>query len=144
MRSKVRCRYVDPEKFYLVRRYGGLRHEDVAMLLGVTPKTVGNWEAGRNRIPYAAFKLLKVLTGYELPGDGWEGWSLRGDTLYSPDGRAFEAWELMQLEFVFSMARLWREAHGRKAKPLAKILPYPSKPNKAPQAVDLKLRKVKG
>jgi len=143
LRSKVRSRYVDPEKFYLVRRCGGLKHEEVALLLGVTVKTVGNWEAGRNRIPYAAFKLLKVLTGYELPGDGWEGWSLGGNTLYSPDGRAFQAWELMQLEFVFTMARLWREAHDQRTKPTAKILPYPSKANKAPLLEVIKPRRVK-
>lgn len=97
-------------------------------MLAVTVKTLSNWETGRSRIPYAAFKLLKVLTGYELPGDAWERWSLRGDTLFSPDGRSFKAWELMQLVHVFSMARLWREVlYPKTLRPTGKILPYPTK-----------------
>lgn len=141
-RRKVN-RYVDPENFYFVRRCGGLNREDAALLLGVTVRTIGNWETGQNRVPYTAFKLLKVLTGYELPGDDWEGWSLRGDTLYSPDGRSFKAWELMQLELVFSMARLWREVLYPKSRPTAKILPYFNKVSKEPQAVEMKRLRIK-
>jgi len=100
-------------------------------MLAVTVKTLSNWETGRTRVPYVAFKLLKVLTGYELPGEAWERWSLRGDTLWSPDGRSFKAWELMQLVHVFSEARLWRDVLFPKARSTAKILPYPRKADKA-------------
>lgn len=103
-------------------------------MLAVSVKTLSNWEAGRSRVPYAAFKLLKVMTSYELPGEAWERWSLRGDTLWSPDGRSFKAWELMQLEHVFSEARLWRDVLFPKSnKPTGKILPYRTKADKVQQ-----------
>lgn len=111
-------------------------------MLAVTVKTLSNWETGRSRVPYAAFKLLKVLTGYELPGEAWERWSLRGDTLWSPDGRSFKAWELMQLVHVFSEARLWRDVLFPKTRSTAKILPYPRKADKAQLPVRRPARKA--
>lgn len=126
----------------MVRRCALLSREDAACMLAVTVKTLSNWETGRSRIPYAAFKLLKVLTGYELPGEAWERWSLRGDSLWSPDGRSFKAWELMQLVHVFSEARLWRDVLFPKSnRPTGKILPYPRRAD-TPQPAQRPARKA--
>jgi hypothetical protein len=38
-------------------------------MLHVNLRTVINWETGATTIPYAAYKLLRVLSGYELPGE---------------------------------------------------------------------------
>lgn len=50
-------------------------------MLFVTYRTLHNWESGRVQVPYAAYKLLRILTGYDLPGEAWMGWRLSGNTL---------------------------------------------------------------
>ncbi len=62
----------------------------MAKLLHVTPRTLHNWIAGRHDIPYAAFKLVRVLLRYELPGDDWHGWHFHAGKLYTPEGRFIE------------------------------------------------------
>ena len=84
----------------------------VAELLRVTVRTVRNWECGATRVPYSAFKLLRILTGYALPGEAWRGWSMRGDTLWSPECKAFEAWGMGYLSLIFGMARQFMLEHG--------------------------------
>lgn len=63
--------------------------DDVAKILHVTPRTLHNWNSGRYDIPYAAFKLLRVLMRYELPDAQWQGWHFQGGRLYSPEGHSF-------------------------------------------------------
>lgn len=73
-----------------------------AKFLHVTERTLHNWESGKHDIPYATFKLLRLMNGLELPGQNWAGWEL-------PEGRSFEGtdgswWSL-----------LVRQAHGFRA-----------------------------
>ena len=83
-----------------------------AKLLRVTERTIQNWESGAVRVPYAPYKLMRILRGYELPGEPWRGYRLSGDTLWSPEGLAFKAadhrwWSLtcrMAAEFRTIMA----------------------------------------
>lgn len=70
---------------YLYSRMG-LKPADVAKLLHVSERTVHNWVAGSVRVPYAAYKLLKLQLHYELPGKAWEGWSFSAGKLYTPEG----------------------------------------------------------
>lgn len=93
-----------------------LKQENVSEMLHVSLNTVKNWEKGRASIPYSAFKLLKVLSGYELPFDEWEGWSINRGKLFSPSGRSFMSHELLYIGNYFAMARFWiaeREAMHR-------------------------------
>jgi hypothetical protein len=64
----------------------GFTVADVARFLQVTPRTVHAWISGRVRIPFAAYKLLRVQLHYELPGDAWNGWHLSAGRLYTPEG----------------------------------------------------------
>lgn len=64
----------------------GFSVADVARFLQVTPRTVHAWISGRVRIPFAAYKLLRVQLHYELPGDAWNGWCLSAGRLYTPEG----------------------------------------------------------
>lgn len=77
-------------------------------MLQVTYRTWHNWESGRIQVPYAAFKLLRILTGYELPGDAWKGFWFSGGALWSPEGKKFSAADLGYLSLTFAMARQWR------------------------------------
>jgi len=95
------------EDFILVRHVACLSQKNVATMLHVSLKTVMNWENEKTTIPYAAFKLLRIMTNYELPGKEWEGWSIRGGALFNPSGRQYQSHELFYIGNMFQMARYW-------------------------------------
>jgi Phage protein len=85
--------------------------------LRVSERTVHNWEAGRVRIPYAAYKLIRILRGYELPGFEWKGYRLIGDTLWSPENRPFRAADARWWTLTVQMAHEYRrQSKARQAK----------------------------
>ncbi len=133
MRSKRRSRppYVDGKGFHEARLIAGFDRNGAAAVLGVSQRTVRNWEARRCRVPYSAFKLMRILSGYALPGEAWQGWSVRGDTLWSPEQRGFCVHDLSWWGLTVGMARAWlhRErarsvtaSTWRASKPVAKIV----------------------
>lgn len=105
---------IDRDKFREMRLMQRLSIEATAKLLGVTTRTVMHWESGVTRIPYAPFKLLRVLAMHELPDKAWEGWRVIGDTLYSPADRGFKPWELLYLSNYLTMARYWQADYDRR------------------------------
>lgn len=108
MRTKSKARkYIEPEGFYVARRRARLTMMAVANLLEVDIRTVRNWESGSTKIPYAAFRLMRMAGGYALLGKAWEGWALWEGKLFSPAGRSFEPHELQYVGNYIAMARLW-------------------------------------
>lgn len=106
--------WIDPERFRRNRLSSGLSSEEAASELGVSERTVRNWESGRVPIPYAAFRLLRVLRGYKLPGEPWRGFTVKGDTLWTPENKPIYAWEMRWLSLTFGMARYWMQSYGHK------------------------------
>ncbi len=102
-------------QFRQTRLLARLTQVEVACLLHVTSRTVALWEAGKTGIPYAAFRLLKIHVGFELPGEAWKGWSIRGDTLWSLEQRPYRAGYLGYQWLTFAMADSWRRASQAKA-----------------------------
>ena len=90
-----------------LRRRAGLTMMAVADLLEVHIRTVRNWENGSCKIPYAAFRLMRMAGGYSLLGKAWEGWALWDGKLFSPTGRSFEPHELQYIGNYIAMARLF-------------------------------------
>lgn len=84
-------RSVNARRFREARHLCVLSQQAAADLLRVSLRTIKNWESGNVRVPYAAYKLMRILRGYQLPGESWRGWNLKGDVLWSPEGRAFRA-----------------------------------------------------
>jgi len=109
-------RPVSHSKFRETRILSGLSKEEAAEMLRVTYRTAHNWESGRVQVPYAAFKLLHILTGYELPSDAWKGWKFSGEALWSPEGKKFTATDLNYLSLTFAIARQWRLEREEKRK----------------------------
>jgi hypothetical protein len=69
--------------------------EDCARLLHVSERTIRGWESGATRIPYASYKLLRVLKGGRyLAHPSWRDYVIRGDVLFTPEGHRFQAGEL--------------------------------------------------
>ncbi|QHE76548.1 VC1465 family Xer recombination activation factor [Hydrogenophaga sp. PBL-H3] len=99
----------------------GFSVADAAKFLQVTPRTVHAWISGRVRIPYAAYKLLRVQLHYELPGDAWSGWSLSAGRLYTPEGHElsphdFSWWSLLcRKASMFTALYAQQRAAGRTA-----------------------------
>ena len=80
---------VTASRFRDFRWTANLSVADAAKLLRVSERTIHNWEAGRVRIPYAAYKLLRIVRGGEFAHPAWRGWFVRGDTLWSPENHGF-------------------------------------------------------
>lgn len=144
-----RRRWIDPQDFRDLRRMLLLTRRETAAALDVTPRTVQNWETGGARIPWMAYRLLRILGGCALPGSDWEGWTVTGDTLTAPNGRSFTAGELQHIEQVFGMARLWRQMYTRKAveETAAKVLPFPDlrkRPVEAPKPPEAQPQRAGG
>lgn len=120
-------RYIDPQDFRDMRRRADLNRKQVADLLDVTVRTIQNWETGGARIPWIAYRMLRILTGFAMPGKAWDGWTVHGDRIIAPNGRWFDANLLEQLERVYAMARLWRADYlQRQHRPAAKVLTFPA------------------
>ncbi len=73
---------------------------DAAKYFQVNARTWHNWEIGAHRIPFAVYKLCRVLSGFELPHADWSGWFFQGGVLVTPEGRIIEPrdsswWSLM-------------------------------------------------
>jgi len=76
-------------------------------MLDVDIKTIRNWERSKSPIPYAAFRLMRMAGGYSILGDGWEGWAVWQDKLYSPSGQSFAPYELNYVGNYIQMARIF-------------------------------------
>lgn len=99
--------YIDPNDFYLMRRRASLDVKQAAQALDVTEKTIQNWEKGRVRIPYTAYRVIKIKAGYVFDDKYFKDWFVRGDTLWSPENRGFKPHELRYIANYFWMARRW-------------------------------------
>ncbi|MFH1044956.1 MAG: VC1465 family Xer recombination activation factor, partial [Pseudomonadota bacterium] len=122
--------FIDPEGFRLARGRALMSQEAAAAFLGVTGRTIRNWEQGRAKIPYAAFKLLRCYSGFELPHPSWAGFTFHKETLWSPDLRAYRADDLAQLGNIVTMARFWHQDYERRRPapaplPSSNVVPFP-------------------
>lgn len=127
--TRCRHRWIEPEAFKDLRHLLLMTREQAAKALDVTPRTIQNWETGGARVPWMAFRMLRILGGYGLPGEAWEGWTVRGADLIAPNGFTFTASELEYLELVFARARSFSElyeAEGR-ARVARKVVPFPDR-----------------
>jgi DNA-binding transcriptional regulator YiaG len=109
--------WADPAQFHVERMTAGMTQKQAAEYLGVSVRSVRNWETGANRIPYPAFKLVRMRARAIVHVEGWEGWRFdRHGALVTPDGRTFQPWELQNLQLVVSLSRRYLER--QRAKPL--------------------------
>jgi len=124
-----RRKWICPQDFADLRKQSGLTRVQAAEELNVTVRTIQNWETGGARIPWMAYRMLRILRGFALPCSAWEGWTLRNHQLFSPAGRAFDAAWLQNVEHVFAQARLWRQmyASSGRQKTASTVLPFPDR-----------------
>jgi DNA-binding transcriptional regulator YiaG len=105
-------------RFREARHASFLTTEACSQLLRVSERTVRGWESGETRIPYAAYKLLRVLKGGRyLQHPHWQHFIVHGATLVTPEGHRFTAgdlgWWLLLVRQAKQFQRLMEE--GRTA-----------------------------
>jgi len=134
--------YIDPEAFYLMRRRASLSTHKAATALHVDHRTILKWESGKTRIPYTAFRVMKMLAGYVLHDEYFKDWFIKGDTLWSTENRGFKPWELRYISNYFSMARLWiaERKQLKTQNPLASAIPTGATSDDSPAAVPSRAR----
>ncbi len=128
-RRKSAFRWIDPQDFADVRKQAGMTRKQAAKALDVTSRTIQNWETGGARIPWMAFRMLRILNGYALPGLAWDGWTMRNHEIFSPSGRSFDVVWLENVEHVYAQARLWRQMYARSGiqKTASTVVPFPDR-----------------
>lgn len=112
--------HVEPSALRDLRARMGWTVEDVARELAVSARGVRLWESGKRRIPYASFRLLRLMAGSQLPWPEWRGFWVRGGTLYSPEGHQFAAADLTWLSLLCRRARMFHELY-RQIRPVRQV-----------------------
>lgn len=112
---------ITAEQFQEARKSAGFTREEACGFLGVSLRTIGHWETGKARPPYAAFKLLRVYRNGDLIDPAWAGYSIIRGKLVTPENRVFEPGDLSWLSLLVNRARLFSEAVAMKGRgtPLA-------------------------
>lgn len=100
-------------RFREARLSAGMGVERCADLLRVSERTVRNWEAGKVRIPYAAYKLLRVLRGGRFLADPiWRDFRVWRDVLITPEGHKLPAGDLAWWSLLVRRARAFGELYA--------------------------------
>jgi hypothetical protein len=96
-----------------------LTQQQTAEYLGVCLRTVRHWDAGRNRVPWSAVRLLRLLRAGDLGGllEGWEGWRIVRDRLVSPEGRVYCERDMRHWWLTIEQAHLFRAGYDAATKP---------------------------
>jgi hypothetical protein len=93
----------------------GLTPETAGKMLHVNPRTVRYWISGKTLIPYSAYRLLRILTGAELPANGWDGWHMHSGQLWSPEGHGFKPNDSSWWGLLVRQARCFKTMADREA-----------------------------
>nr|WP_255632036.1 VC1465 family Xer recombination activation factor [Rhodoferax sp. U2-2l] len=77
------------ERFKILLLDAGLSPEQAGKELHVSPRTIRYWISGKVLVPYAAYRLIRIMRLFDLPCQGWDGWHMHSGRLWSPEGYAF-------------------------------------------------------
>jgi transcriptional regulator with XRE-family HTH domain len=110
-RKDANARAFIAERFKVLCLDAGLKVPDVARTLQVTERTVYAWFSGKTAVPYAAYKLLRILNRFELPG--WPGWHMHSGKLWTPEGFGFDPTDGAWWSLLVRQARGFRAAYAR-------------------------------
>jgi len=112
-RARSRTWHVSPEGFRELRHSCFLSQVKCAEFLGVSLRAVKHWDSGRNRVPWAVVRLLRITRLGDLGAiqPAWAGWTLNRNGLFPEDGRRFDL-ESMRLWWVTqNQAACFRRAY---------------------------------
>ncbi|WP_343883958.1 VC1465 family Xer recombination activation factor, partial [Rhodanobacter caeni] len=98
-----------------------LNRKACAEYLGVSLRTVRYWDAGRNRVPWSAVRLLRLLRTGDLGAlcDEWAGWTINRLGLHAPAGRTYRERDMRHWWLTIEQAHLFREHYEATTRPAA-------------------------
>jgi transcriptional regulator with XRE-family HTH domain len=96
-------------------RDAGLSIDEAAKILHVTPRTIRYWFSGQTAVPYAAYKLLRVMRWFELPQPGFEGWCMHSGKLWTPEGVGIEPVDGAWWSLLVRQARSFRTLYAERS-----------------------------
>lgn len=102
-------------RFRVLCADAGLSIDAVAQTLHVTPRTVRYWFSGKSAVPYAAYKLVRVMRWFELPQKGFEGWCMHSGKLWTPEGHPIGPEDGGWWSLLVRQARCFRTLYQRSA-----------------------------
>ena len=112
-------RLAKARRFDAMCRKLGYTRAAAAKTLQVSERTLHNWVSGTTAVPYAAYKLLRVLCFHEIPFKTWHGWHFAGGKLWSPEGYGFTgldgSWWSLLVRQAKSSGVLFEQQRGRAA-----------------------------
>lgn len=79
----------------------------------VTERSLHNWLSGKHDIPFATYKLLRLLNYMDLPGKAWDGWCFRSGKLCSPEGRSINPVDASLWGLLVRRAHAFEHVHRR-------------------------------
>jgi len=100
-------------RFKVLCADAGMSLDEVAKTLHVTPRTVRYWFSGQSSVPYAAYKLVRVLRWFELPQKGFEGWCMHSGKLWTPEGHGIAPEDGSWWSLLVRQARCFRTLYQR-------------------------------
>ena len=106
-------------RFKILLADAGLTPESAGKLLHVTPRTIRYWISGKVRVPYAAYKLVRIMRLFELPCKGWDGWHMHSGKLWSPEGFGFVPSDSSWWGLLVRQARGFKTMYDRETMLLA-------------------------
>ncbi len=112
-RNSRQTRMLLASRFKVMLADLGLTPDSAAQALHVTPRTVRHWISGKTLVPYAAYRLLRILAGAELPSTGWDGWHMHSGKLWSPEGYGFLPSDSSWWGLLVRKARLFHQLYDR-------------------------------
>ncbi len=113
LRKNPQHRSMLASRFRVLCADAGLSIDAVAQTLHVTPRTVRYWFSGKTAVPYAAYKLVRVLRWFELPGKGFEGWCMHSGRLWTPEGHPIAPEDGGWWSLLVRQARCFRTLYQR-------------------------------
>lgn len=94
-----------------MRQSLSLSRHATAKLLRISLRTLQNWETGKVRIPYAAYKLVRLFNSYEIFHPIWHDWRIVGSKLITPEGHCLEAGDFHWLSLMARKAEAFSKTH---------------------------------
>ncbi len=91
----------------------GMTPEEAGKALHVTARTVRYWISGKVKVPYAAYRLLRIQRLWELPMPGWAGWHMHSGKLWSPEGHGFEPRDSAWWSLLVRQAKSFKTLYER-------------------------------
>jgi len=115
LRKSRETRALLASRFKVLCADAGLSVDQVAKTLHVTPRTVRYWFSGKSAVPYAAYKLVRIMRWFELPMKGFEGWCMHSGKLWTPEGHPIGPEDGSWWSLLVRQARCFRTLYQRSA-----------------------------